>query len=191
MEHTELLRLMRVFLAMHDRCDREKSTAYKNYGGRGISVCQRWRSSFADFVADMGPRPAGAQLDRINNNGNYEPSNCRWASVAENAMNKRTTRNLTAFGETRHMAEWARLCGVSPSLIHLRLKAGWAVEAAVTTAASLRPNSKLTDRQAEEIKRKHTGGRGQPTALAKEYGVTHRTITNILRGRTFVTLTAT
>jgi len=75
---------------MKERCYRKTNTAYKNYGGRGISVCDRWRNSFLAFYEDMGDRPSSKhQLDRIDNNGNYEPDNCRWVTVEKNARNKR------------------------------------------------------------------------------------------------------
>jgi hypothetical protein len=78
------------WVAMIERCDNPKNKAYKNYGGRGITVCERWRESVANFVADMGPRPSKRHtLDRINNDGNYEPTNCRWATWDVQSRNKR------------------------------------------------------------------------------------------------------
>lgn len=81
--------LYMVWANMIARCERESSTHYRNYGGRGIKVCPRWRKSFAAFAADMGPRPDGLTLDRIDTNGNYEPSNCRWATPKEQVANTR------------------------------------------------------------------------------------------------------
>lgn len=75
---------------MKDRCFNRNSTSFKYYGARGISVCDRWCNSFENFLADMGPKPAGLTLDRINNDGNYEPANCRWATAKEQVDNRRS-----------------------------------------------------------------------------------------------------
>lgn len=80
-----------VWANMKDRCHNPRNHAWKDYGGRGITVCERWRNSFVAFIEDMGKRPEGLTLDRIDCNGNYEPSNCRWATWTEQANNKRNT----------------------------------------------------------------------------------------------------
>lgn len=85
--------LYMVWSAMKKRCLNQKDISYKSYGGRGISVCDRWLHSFSNFIADMGERPfPKAQIDRVNNNGNYEPGNCRWVSPAKNCQNRRSNK---------------------------------------------------------------------------------------------------
>lgn len=119
---------------MRARCFNPKSGFYPSYGGRGITVCDRWRDSFETFLADVGPRPSGDHsLDRIDVDGDYEPGNVRWATKEGQAQNKRDNRRVTVKGETKTVAEWARELGVSPKRIYTRLARGWDEEAAVTT----------------------------------------------------------
>jgi hypothetical protein len=81
--------------SMLNRCKCKKHKQYKDYGGRGISVCSRWRGSFEAFLSDMGERPGGKTLDRIDSDGNYEPTNCKWSTRQEQNRNKRTSRRIT------------------------------------------------------------------------------------------------
>jgi hypothetical protein len=120
--------------AMFQRCYNPKSKSYKDYGARGIKVCDRWTGSFENFLADMGKRPSAEHsLDRYpNNDGNYEPTNCRWATDTVQSNNRRSSRTLTINGETKTYAEWERQTGLSPGMVFRRLKAGWPAEAAVS-----------------------------------------------------------
>jgi len=106
---------------------------YENYGGRGIKVCERWKS-FDNFVADMGIRPDGYSIDRINNDGDYEPSNCRWATTAQQLNNRRNNRVLELNGERKTIAEWSEQLGVRWDTIRCRVdRYGWTIEKALTT----------------------------------------------------------
>jgi hypothetical protein len=118
------------------RCYDKNHHKYHLYGARGIVMCQRWLVSFQSFLADMGEAPSGYSLDRIDVNGNYEPGNCRWIPMAQQAQNKRTTLLVTAFGETKCAAEWGRdrrskADGHSVAKRINRL--GWEPEKAITT----------------------------------------------------------
>lgn len=117
--------------AMMHRCYNPKCESYKNYGGRGITVCRRWRD-FDLFYADMHPRPSPAHsLDRINNNGPYELSNCRWANHYQQNTNKRNNRLLRLGGNSFTMSQWARRLNLNPSTILARLKRGCTVAQAL------------------------------------------------------------
>ena len=125
--------LYTTWCSMIARCENPNVMAFRNYGGRGIKVCERWRSSFELFVQDMGPRPEGTEVDRIDNDGDYEPSNCRWTTRKAQTNNMRKNRHLTAFGKTRTVSEWADELGVRPSTLHRRLKLGWPAERVLGT----------------------------------------------------------
>jgi hypothetical protein len=112
------------------RCYNPKDRNYHNYGGRGITMCDRWRSSFENFYTDMGPAPKNMSIERKDNNGNYEPSNCKWATVKEQGLNRRTTKMLTYNGETKMMKDWAEIVGINYGTLTGRMLRGWTVEEA-------------------------------------------------------------
>jgi hypothetical protein len=118
--------------SMWARCARKKHPKYSNYGGRGIRVCERWRS-FSAFLGDMGLRPDGMTLDRIEASGNYEPGNCRWATNTEQNGHRSSCVLLTFHGDTRTIAEWGRRTGIAANTIRMRLKYGWSPERALST----------------------------------------------------------
>ena len=114
------------------RCTNPSVDAYPYYGGRGISVCERWMK-FEHFIADMGCKPTKHHtIERNDVNGNYEQGNCRWATMLEQGANKQNTRLLTAFGETLHMQEWCRRTGILQGTLWDRLDRGWPVERALS-----------------------------------------------------------
>ena len=121
------------WMMMRQRCNNPAFTYYANYGGRGIRVCSRW-DSFDMFVRDMGPRPEGTTLDRIDSQGHYEPGNCRWASAKTQANNRRSNRQLTAHGKTMNLSEWATELGVSKQAIRKRIALGWNLERALNSS---------------------------------------------------------
>lgn len=115
---------------MKARCLNPNHTAYANYGGRGVKVCNRW-NSFENFLADMGHRPDGMELDRVDPNGDYAPGNCRWVTRIENIQNRRNTRTLTIDGDTRTWVEWAAFADITRGALKQRLKRGWTPAQAV------------------------------------------------------------
>lgn len=127
--------LYQTYCGMHNRCYRPNQPAYKNYGARGITVCERWRNSFEAFLEDMGPRPPGHSIDRIDTNGNYEPSNCKWSTVKENCRNMRTKRMVVIDGVEMHVSAAAEIYGLNPRTIYYRVKQGWPDEKVVSKDA--------------------------------------------------------
>ena len=118
--------------SMLERCSNPRLKVYRIYGARGISVCQRWRHSFANFLADMGNRPSGTSLDRIDVNGNYEPSNCRWATSKQQQRNRRDRRTLTHEGVTMSLYDWADRTGIPAKVIGYRVGSGWPIDRALS-----------------------------------------------------------
>jgi len=126
------LREYRSWKDMRARCNNPNDSDYANYGGRGISVCERW-DDFAAFYADLGARPTDHTLDRVDPNGNYEPQNCRWANAGVQANNKRSNRRITIGSETKTLQEWCCHFGVGHSKVRYRLAQGWPIERAFSS----------------------------------------------------------
>jgi hypothetical protein len=127
----------RCWLGMIQRCTNSNVRGYPDYGGRGIKVCERWLNSFENFFEDMGQRPSKSHsLDRFpNNDGDYKPGNCRWATKLEQMSNKRSNRLIDYQGELLCLAEWARRTGIRAETITSRLKKGWSIERALSLPA--------------------------------------------------------
>lgn len=128
------LKTYQTWTDMRRRCGNAKNITYASYGGRGITVCDRWQL-FENFLADMGERPHGMEIDRIDNDGNYEPGNCRWATCRENSLNRRSTKFVEFRGERLCVTEWACRIGIDPASLSARLKK-WPLERAMTEPRS-------------------------------------------------------
>lgn len=114
------------------RCDSPNHSSYHNYGGRGIDVCDRWREDFLAFAADMGVRPSRKHsIDRIDNDGNYEPSNCRWATQRQQSRNSRRNHWQTIDGTTLCLTDWCNLYDMHPATVRSRARRGWSFEEAL------------------------------------------------------------
>lgn len=123
--------LYRIWSNMKTRCLNKRNRAYQRYGGRGISICQRWMV-FQNFVEDMGIPERGMSIDRIDNNGNYEKSNCRWATATEQSRNRRSNIVLTHMGESKLLSDWSRETGINRTTIMSRINRGWSIDDAIS-----------------------------------------------------------
>lgn len=155
------------------RCFNPKTKGYEGYGGRGITVCERWRFSFENFLADMGKRPSAVHsIDRVDNNGNYEPTNCQWRTEKEQQNNKRDCRYITYQGQTKTLTEWSEHYGFKRGVIAGRLALGWTLEQAFSLPSGVRrlaemPWAKLTVAEVIAIR---SDSRSQK-AIAQHYGI--------------------
>lgn len=163
--------IYKIWSNMEARCYQTSSVRYKEYGGRGIKICDSWLdySNFREWALKNGYKP-GLSIDRIDVNGNYCPENCRWATAIEQANNTRRNLYITAFGTTKTLAEWAREMGVDSRTIQQRLKSGWDAEKAI---------SDTTD---ERTRKLHGFGKTQSIKQwSKEKGIKYKTLHNRLR----------
>ena len=174
--------------AMKTRCLNPKAEAYKNHGARGITVCERWLT-FENFLADMGVRPEGTELERIDNNGNYEPGNCRWATRKEQANNRRSNVLLTVNGKTQTAQAWADEFGLSLQALRHRMKVGWSLEEIQSTpvgdgyiAGESHPGSKLTETKVKDIRSRHAAGQTLQE-IADAHGVSPQTVWRVAHGK--------
>lgn len=125
---------------MRQRCSNPNDANFARYGGRGIRICERWES-FEAFLSDMGTKPSPKMsIDRINNDGNYEPSNCRWATSEEQARNRRSNKLLSFDGKTMVLREWASVYGIAHQTLNWRIGKGWEVGRALTTRPRWNPH---------------------------------------------------
>lgn len=136
--------LRKVWEGMIDRCSKPNHSSYKNYGARGISVCDRWigENGFTRFISDMGDRPSASHsIERVNNSMGYFPDNCKWATMKEQARNTRYNRIVKYNGESMCVSELAERTGVKRSLIFSRLRRGWSVSDCVLIPDGMKRDS--------------------------------------------------
>lgn len=140
-----------VWMNMHERCRNPNNTEWENYGGRGIRVCEEWKS-FEGFFEDMKMPPTPKHtIERVDVNGNYEKSNCVWATHIEQGRNRRNNRVVTYDGQTRCLTEWAELLGINDGVISRRLNRGWSVERALTEPSKPRGYSVILLRKSNNL----------------------------------------
>ncbi len=166
------------------RCTNPRDAAFPSYGGRGITVCERWHS-FEAFIADMGPRPPGRSLDRIDNNAGYEPGNCRWATATEQQNNKRDNRPLEHDGRTMTLSQWAAETGLKMATIWARLRKGWKVSDALSTAplfAAGERGRRLDRSDVEQIRAQLANGVTHKR-IAQQFGCSRSTVNHIATRR--------
>lgn len=125
----------KVWQCIKQRCLNPNNQAFADYGGRGITVDPRWSADFREFVADMGERPPGMEIDRIDNDQGYCKQNCRWVTATQNQNNRSNNHRVSYEGQMLTVAEVSRKCGVKPNTIYERLKRGWTDEQAVQPCA--------------------------------------------------------
>lgn len=130
--HSNHSRTYQSWMSMKERCDDPNHKSYLQYGGRGIYYCSRW-SNFVEFLADMGKRPEGKTLGRIDNDGIYEPTNCEWQTHKEQARNRRSSRYLSFDNKNYCLSQWAEYLGCSDDVLQKRLDNGWSIERTLTT----------------------------------------------------------
>lgn len=133
-------RLYQIWNGMKQRCQNPNAINYKGYGGKGISVCEEWNNSFKafyDWAMANGYRK-DLTIDRIDNDGNYEPANCRWATNKEQQNHTSYTRLYTYNGETLSIMQWAEKTGIHPNMLYKRLSRGWSIEKALKTKSLMK-----------------------------------------------------
>lgn len=126
--------LYNIWAGIKQRCLDENNNAYENYGGRGIKICEDWKNSFTSFYNDMNKGyKKGLEIDRIDNNGNYELSNCRWSNSKEQANNRRSNIILEFNGVKRNITQWSEITKISSKIIFQRINRGWSIEKSLTS----------------------------------------------------------
>lgn len=161
------------WLDMKGRCYNKNNQRYHTHGARGITVCEEWRKNYQSFLTDMGEKPDGKTLDRIDNNGNYTPTNCRWATPKEQANNRSTCIYVEYNGKTQTIAQWAEELGLTFSSLIKRLR-NWSLEDAMNPKK--RCSVKISEDVKDEILELYKSGNLSQATLANIYGVSQAVI---------------
>lgn len=178
-------RLYSIWIDMRSRCTWNKAINWHLYGGRGIKVCDEWVNNFTAFRdwAMTNGYSDDLQLDRIDNDGNYEPDNCKWSTRSEQGNNRRTCIYITINGATKSVSEWCEKTGVTRNTAYARIRKGWSPERAVTEKT--RPVKKLSEKDVRYIKKHYAPGNPKYNnkAMAERFNVSGATIEAITGGR--------
>ena len=168
-----------VWATMKARCHTPTSAGYPAYGARGIVVCERWRESLENFLADMGEKPDGMSIERKDNAGNYEPPNCRWATRIEQNRNTRACRMLTYRGETKAMAAWCEELHLNYNIVRHHIKKGHSVEVAFEDGRRAAvPSIKYSNEIIAQVR----AASGPQLAIAKRFGMSQTYVGMLRRG---------
>lgn len=140
-KNPETIKTYQAWRHMRERCEKPKHKSFPDYGGRGISVCERWQD-FSNFYSDMGDLPFGMTIERIDNNKGYSPENCRWATQKEQANNRRNNRLISLDGITKTLSQWSEFVEISYDTLSLRMARGWTISEAFFTPVKKQKNSR-------------------------------------------------
>lgn len=147
---------------MKDRCYNEKNKSYKNYGGRGITICQEWlddKEKFIKWSLENGYQEH-LSIDRINNDGNYEPSNCRWVTISQNNQNRRSCKFYTLNGKTQNLQQWCNEFKVDRAMVDKRLSLGWEFKKALFSPKRQRDKETIIGQKFGKLKVLEFCGKG-------------------------------
>lgn len=171
--------------SMIDRCTNAAADNYSRYGGKGIKVCDRWLNSFEAFCADVGQRPSlSHSIDRIDSGGDYEPGNCRWATKVEQQRNRAFARIIQIGTESRCVAAWCELSGLSHNTLLSRINRGWPPDRLLSPTQHRRPRCSLSSLDVTAIRSRVLAGESA-VAVARDFGIRSESIYRVLLGKSW------
>lgn len=180
-------RLYACYYRIRRRCERKSDPSYNRYGGRGIKMCDEWKNDIMAFITwgiENGYKE-GLSIDRIDNDGDYSPDNCRWADAMQQSNNRSTNKLVTYKGETHTVAEWSRIVGIRQLTLNARLVSGWTVEDALTVSTEERRYGILQDTNIKTVVysgKTLIGIFNSQTEAAKRCGVSKSSVSACMRG---------